>query len=150
MDKKIIIDTIYLKESNIEIPNQVEIFGKEIPEVKCDLSCQSDFQKMFFDEKETYEVNLSFQIASIGKVDQSNNLHLYTLNFIQSGLFRLEGYKKEDEALEALAVDIPNILFPYARLHAELITKSTGLHPVLMQEIDFKEIYYKEIGKKYK
>tara|TARA_R100001510_G_scaffold3270_1_gene2600 strand:- start:258 stop:710 length:453 start_codon:yes stop_codon:yes gene_type:complete len=150
MAKKIIIDTIYLKESNIEIPNQVEIFGKEIPEVKCDLSCQSNFQKIFFDEKETYEVNLSFQIASIAKVDQSNNLHLYTLNFIQSGLFRLEGYKKEDEALETLAVDIPNILFPYARLHAELITKSTGLHPVLMQEIDFKEIYYKEIGKKYK
>ena len=55
-----------------------------------------------------------------------------------------------NESLEALAVDIPNILFPYARLHAELITKSTGLHPVLMQEIDFKEIYYKEIGKKYK
>jgi len=150
MAKKIIIDTIYLKESNIETPNQVEIFGKEIAEVKCDLSCQSDFKKIFFDEKETYEVNLSFQIASIAKVDQSNNLHLYTLNFIQSGLFRLEGYKKEDEALETLAVDIPNILFPYARLHAELITKSTGLHPVLMQEIDFKEIYYKEIGKKYK
>jgi len=150
MAKKIIIDTIYLKESNIEVPNQVEIFGKEIPEVKCDLSCQSNFQKIFFDEKETHEVNLSFQIASIGKVDQYNNLHLYTLNFIQSGLFRLEGYKKEDELLEALAVDIPNILFPYARLHAELITKSTGLHPVLMQEIDFKEIYYKEIGKKYK
>ena len=149
MAKKIIIDTIYLKESNIETPNQVEIFGKEIAEVKCDLSCQSDFKKIFFDEKETYEVGLSFQIASSCKVDQYN-LHLYTLNFIQSGLFRLEGYKKEDEALETLAVDIPNILFPYARLHAELITKSTGLHPVLMQEIDFKEIYYKEIGKKYK
>ena len=150
MAKKIIIDTIYLKESNIEIPNQVEIFGKEISEVKCDLCCQSEFQKISFDEKETHEVNLSFQIASIGKVDQSNDLHLYTLNFIQSGLFRLEGYKKEDELLETLAVDIPNIIFPYARLHAELITKSTGLHPVLMQEINFKEVYYKEIGKKYK
>ena len=150
MAKKIIIDTIYLKESNIETPNQIEIFGKEIPEVKCDLSCQSDFQKIFFNEKETYEVSLSFQIASSCNVDQSNNLHLYTLNFIQSGLFRLEGYKKEDELLEALAIDIPNILFPYARFHAELITKSTGLHPVLMEEINFKEIYYKEIGKKYK
>ena len=34
---------------------------------------------------------------------------------------------------------------PYARLHAEYLTKNTGLAPTLIQDIDFKEAYYKEI-----
>ena len=86
MTKKVIIDTIYLKESNIEIPNQIEILGKEIPEVKCDLSCQSDFRKIFFDEKETYEVSLSFHIVSSCTVEESNDLHLYIFNFNKNDL----------------------------------------------------------------
>ena len=143
MTKKVIIDSIYLKESNIETPHQIEVFDKGIIQVDSDLSCESKYQNIVVSDKQCYEVGLFFQIAA-----RSDDLCLYILNFIQSGLFRLEGYK-DDQKEEALAIDCPNILFPYARLHAETITKSTGLAPTIMQEINFKELYYKEIGKKY-
>ena len=142
-EKNIIIEAIYLKESNIETPNQLEVFEERITKIDTDLACQSGFQNTAINKEERYEVNLSFQIASKFK-----NNYLYILNFIQAGLFTIQGYKQK-ELDEILAVDCPNMLFPYARLHANYLTAQTGLAPVLMQEINFKELYYKEIGKKY-
>ena len=142
-EKNIIIEAIYLKESNIETPNQLEIFEEKITKIDTDLAWQSGFQNTSINKKERYEVSLSFQIESKFK-----NNYLYILKYIQAWLFTIQGYKQK-ELYEILAVDCPNMLFPYARLHANYLTAQTGLAPVLMQEINFKELYYKEIGKKY-
>ena len=143
-EKKIIIEAIYLQESNIETPNQLEVFEERITKIDTDLACQSGFQNTAINKEERYEVSLSFQIAS-----KFRNKYLYILNFVQCGLFQIEGYNQK-EVDEVLAVDCPNMLFPYARLHANYITTQTGLAPIVMQEINFKELYYNEIGKTYK
>jgi len=49
-----------------------------------------------------------------------------------------------------LAVDCPNIIFPYARQYVSTITGLTSLPVSLIQDINFKELYYNEIGKEYK
>lgn len=136
------ISAIYTKESNIEVPDAVVFLQKQPPEVQTELACQSGFTPITFKEEESFEVNLSFQIESKYKND-----YLYLLNFVQSGIFTLYDYEKEEQLKEALAVDCPNIIFPYARLHAHQISNQTGFPPILLQEIDFKDLYYKEIGK---
>jgi len=143
--EKIIIEKIYLKESNLETPNQLEIFEEKINTTNTELGCQTGFQNTVVNRKDSYEVTLSLQLAT-----KSEDLFLYVINFIYAGLFRIEGCDDEDKQSEILAVDCPNILFPYARLHADYVTKSTGLPPVMLQEIDFKELWYEEIGKEYK
>jgi len=138
------ISTIYTKESNIEVPDAVILLQEQLPEVETELGCQSSFTPIVFKKEDSFEVDLSFQIESKYKND-----YLYILNFVQSGIFTLYDYEGEEQVEEALAVDCPNIIFPYARLHAHQISNQTGFAPVLIQEINFKELYYKEIGKKY-
>ena len=75
---------------------------------------------------------------------------LYILNFSYAGLFELNNFKDEEETEEALAVDCPNIIFPYASQYVSFVTGLTTLPTSLIQEINFKELYYKEIGKEYK
>ena len=141
-NKHIKISTIYTKESNIEVPDAVALLQEQPSEIQTELACQSSFTPVVFKEEESFEVDLSFQIECMYK-----NNHLYTLNFVQSGIFTLCDYEEKEQIEEALAVDCPNIIFPYARLHAHQISNQTGLAPVLIQEINFKELYYKEIGK---
>jgi preprotein translocase subunit SecB len=138
------ISAIYTKESNIEVPDAVVLLQEPLPEVETELACQSSFTPITFKEEESFVVDLSFQIES-----KYNNDYLYILNFVQSGIFTLYDYEGKEQLEEALAVDCPNIIFPYARLHAHQISNQTGFAPVLIQQINFKELYYKEIGKKY-
>jgi len=143
-NKHIKISAIYTKESNIEAPDAVTLLQEQPPEIETELGCESSFTPTMFRGENSYEVNLSFQIKC-----KYNNDYLYILNFVQSGIFTLCNYEEESQIEEALAVDCPNIIFPYARLHAHQISNQTGFAPVLIQEINFKELYYKEIGKRY-
>ena len=93
----------------------------------------------------SYEVTLNIEICT-----RDNNTNLYILNFTYAGLFQLTNFKDEEEIKEALAIDCPNIIFPYARQYVSTITGYTTLPTSLIQEINFKELYYKEIGKEYK
>jgi len=138
------ISAIYTKESNIEVPDAVVLLQEQPFDIETELSCQSSFAPITFNEEKSFEVDLSFQIES-----KYNNDYIYILNFVQSGIFALYDYEGEEQLKEALAVDCPNIIFPYARLHAHQISNQTGFAPVLIQQIDFKELYYKDIGKKY-
>jgi len=143
-NKHIKIISIYTKESNIKAPDAVPFLEEQPSEFQTGISCQSSFTPILFREEESFEVDLSFQIEC-----KYESNYLYTLNFTQSGIFTLYDYKGKEQLEEALAVDCPNIIFPYARLHAHQITNQTGFAPVLLQEINFKKLYYKEIGKKY-
>ena len=143
INQHIKISAIYTKESNIEVPNGSILLQEQPPEVETELSCQSSFTPIVFREEDSFEVNLSFQIEC-----KYDNNYLYILNFVQSGIFTLYDYEEKEQIEEALAVDCPNIIFPYARVHAHQISNQTGFSPVLIQEINFKELYYKEIDKK--
>ena len=140
------IKQVYLKESSIELPNAPDIFFESFEETVTDLNCQSSFIKLqtLYDD-DLYEVTLNIEIGARHKNDP-----LYILNFTYAGLFELNNFKDEEEIEEALAVDCPNVIFPYARQYVSSVTGLTTLPTSLIQEINFKELYYKEIGKEYK
>ena len=146
------INAVYLKESSIELPNAPDIFFESFKDTVTDLNCRSSFLKLN-ENDDMYEVNLNIEICARQKrhaketgLEQS----LYILNFTYAGLFELNNFKDEEEIEEALAVDCPNIIFPYARQYVSFVTGLTTLPTSLIQEINFKELYYKEIGKEYK
>jgi len=138
------INAVYLKESSIELPNAPDIFFESFKDTVTDLNCQSSFLKLN-ENDDMYEVTLNIEICARHK-----NTSLYILNFTYAGLFELNNFKDEEETEEALAVDCPNIIFPYARQYVSFVTGLTTLPTSLIQEINFKELYYKEIGKEYK
>ncbi|BCV05017.1 MAG: hypothetical protein CM15mV96_410 [uncultured marine virus] len=55
-------------------------------------------------------------------------------------MFTPKNYTQKDLEL-VLAIDCPEIILPYARLHATTVTTQTGLSPVMIQNINFEELY---------
>ena len=55
-------------------------------------------------------------------------------------MFTPKNYTPEDLEL-VLAIECPEIILPYARLHATTVTTQTGLSPVMIQNINFEELY---------
>ena len=144
MSKQINIKKIFLANSEINVMDPVNSMQLDDYTVETEMNCKSEYKEITFNRVEIYMVALQFQIFC--SVD---NDPMYNMYFSQNGFFSLKGYEHE-EVEEALAVDCPQILMPYARLHANYITSQTGLAPTLLQDIDFREAYYKEIGKEYK
>ena len=144
MSKQINIKKIFLANSEINVMDPVNSIQSGDCTVSTEMNCKSEYDEITYNEEKIYMVALQFQIFT-----EVENEPMYNMYFSQNGFFTLKGYEHEEE-IEALAIDCPQILMPYARLHAEYLTKNTGLAPTLIQDIDFKEAYYKEIGKEYK
>jgi len=147
MSNEINIKAIFLKESSLEIPESPDIFFNTSNEVVTELNCTSSFSSFEINNEDNYEITLALELIT---KDKTYNKILYILNFIYSGFFSLKNYTKQEEIDEALAVDCPNIIFPYARQYVSTITGLTSLPVSLIQDINFKELYYNEIGKEYK
>jgi len=147
MSNEINIKAIFLKESSLEIPESPDIFFNTSNEVVTELNCTSSFSSFEINNEDNYEITLALELIA---KDKTYNKILYILNFIYSGFFSLKNYTKQEEIDEALAVDCPNIIFPYARQYVSTITGLTSLPVSLIQDINFKELYYNEIGKEYK
>ena len=147
MSNEINIKAVFLKESSLEIPESPDIFFNTSSEVVTELNCTSSFSPFEINNEDNYEITLALEIIA---KDKTYNKILYILNFIYAGFFSLNNYTKQEEIDEALAVDCPNIIFPYARQYVSTITGLTSLPVSLIQDINFKELYYNEIGKEYK
>tara|TARA_X000001382_G_C3153019_1_gene173629 strand:- start:413 stop:856 length:444 start_codon:yes stop_codon:yes gene_type:complete len=147
MSNEINIKAVFLKESSLEIPESPDIFFNTSNEVVTELNCTSSFSPFEINNEDNYEITLALEIIA---KDKTHNKILYILNFIYAGFFSLNNYTKQEEIDEALAVDCPNIIFPYARQYVSTITGLTSLPVSLIQDINFKELYYNEIGKEYK
>jgi len=135
MSQEIRIHKIFLENSEINVSDPITFLEMSEYTGQTEMDCKSENKEIIYNEDEAYLVSLAFRFYT--NVD---NNPLYNITFVQSGIFSLKGYTDE-ETKEVLAVDCSQILLPYCRLHAEYMTKSTGLTPILIQEIDFRNGY---------
>lgn len=135
MDKVVNIKKIFLESSEIVISNVIQSLAYKDYTVNTDFNCKSEFEQVMHDENLSYVVSLNFNIYT-----RIENEPLYNLSLVQSGLFALKGYEPE-EIEQILAVECPEIILPYARQNASFITTQTGLAPVMIQNINFQELY---------
>lgn len=135
MSKVLKIRKIFLQSSEIIISDPVSSTGYKDYKVDTEYNCKSEYQEVIHNDETSYIVSLDFNIYN--RID---NDPLYNLNFVQSGLFTPKNYTPEELEL-ILAIECPEIILPYARLHATTITTQTGLSPVMIQNINFEELY---------
>ena len=132
-NKEIIVEKIFIKDSNIETPSSPEQFQYERDQVVVKMDCNVGHKLLL--PPNYYEVVLN--ISVIGK---DKELFLYVVNTQYAGLFDLKGHE-EDERNRAVRVECPIILFPYAQQFISDITTKSGFHPAFLQPIDFEGIY---------
>ncbi len=127
----IMINTQYIKDMSLEIPHAPEIFREITAQPQLDIKVDIDtkhLQDNFF--------NVSLHFVLNGDV---NDKKLFILELEYAGVVALNIPQEHLEPV--LMVEIPRMLFPFARSVITNTLVSGGLPPFMINPIDFVAMY---------
>lgn len=128
---EISINAQYIKDMSLEIPHAPQIFSKLNNPPKINIDLNIDAKKL---EEKQYEVALNVKINS-----EINKEPLFIFELAYSSINTLD---LPDEVLEpVLFVEIPKMLFPYARQIISSNLSEAGLPPLMLSPVDFATLY---------
>ncbi len=127
----IAINNQYIKDLSLEIPHAPEIFKQLTvqPELKVDIDVQT--KKL---EGQTHNVTLNFALN--GDVAGEK---LFILELSYAAVVTINVPQEHVEPV--LAIEIPRLLFPFARNIITQCLVEGGLPPLMLNPIDFASIY---------
>ena len=127
----IMINSQYIKDLSLEIPHAPSIFTKmnKQPALKVDINVQS--QKL---ENSSYNVTLN--LALNGDIE---NEKLFILELSYAAVVTLN--LPEEHIEPVLGIEIPRLLFPFARNVITQCLTEGGLPPFMLNPIDFAAVY---------
>lgn len=127
----ILINNQYIKDLSLEIPHAPEIFAKmnQKPELKVEMSVQS--QKLTNNNH-----NVCLNIALNGDIEGEK---LFILELSYAAVVTLNVPAEHIEPV--LAVEIPRLLFPFARNVVTQCLVEGGLPPFMLTPVDFGTLY---------
>ena len=122
----------YIKDLSFEIPTAPQIFLTPVDKPQIDLSVDIDVKKL---NETAFEVSLK-----VGA--DANKKDLFICEVEYAGIFNIEDI--EPEVMEQiLLVYCPNILFPFVRKIVANCTMDGGFSPLMLDPIDFADLYAK-------
>ncbi len=133
----IVINNQYIKDFSLEIPYAPEIFKeiKQNPDVKVDVNV--DVKHL---EENYFNVELSFSINA-----DAAEKKFFIIELTYAAVVQLNVPKEHVDPV--LGIEIPRMLFPFAR---QIITTSlmeAGLPPFMLNPIDFAAVYQSKQNK---
>ncbi len=132
----IVFNTQYIKDFSLEIPLAPEIFKevKSTPDVKIDVDVNVKHL-----EGNAFNVDLNFAIN--GDVGEKK---FFILELTYSGVVSLNVPQEHVEPV--LLIEIPRMLFPFARSIIAGSLADAGLPPFMINPIDFVALYNNRKG----
>lgn len=127
----IVINTQYIKDLSMEIPHAPEIFRelKETPEVNIDVDVHADhLHENYF--------NVALKIRMDGNV---RTKPLFILELEYAGVVSLN--VPEEHIEPVLLIEVPRMLFPFARNVITNTLINGGMPPLMINPIDFVTMY---------
>ena len=139
----LVVNIQYVKDLSFEVPGAPGIYTtlRSQPQVNLNLDVQA---RRVIEGGSAYEVTLMIRAEATDPNSQNNGQAPATVVFIAeltyAGVFTLSGLP--DNAVEpVLLVECPRILFPFARNILADVTRDGGFPPVLLQPIDFVQLW---------
>lgn len=125
------IEKLYVKDLSLEVPNAPQIYlERESPEIELQLRTEGKGVG-----EDLFEVALTVTVtAKLGEKTA------FLIETTQAGIFVLRNIPRENME-PVLAVACPNLLFPYAREVVSDATTRAGFAPVLLQPVNFEQLY---------
>ena len=125
----------YIKDLSVENPSAPQVFQWQT-QPSLDVQFQLNVEKPGDD---LHEVSLKIEVTARSE----NGVH-FVVDLTYAGLFGLRNVP--DDALGPIVlVELPRLLFPFARqIIAEAVT-STGFPPLLLDPIDFAAAYMQQV-----
>ncbi len=127
----VLINSQYIKDLSLEIPHAPEIFSKisQKPELKVDMNVQS--QKLA-----SGDYNVTLNIAINGDVA---NEKLFIIELSYAAVVSINLPQEHIEPV--LAIEIPHLIFPFARNVITQCLTEGGLPPFMLNPVDFAGLY---------
>lgn len=142
----LLIHKQYLKDMSFENPNAPQILLQTSPErPEMDMNILLDVQKLDNPDHENYyEVILTLS-ATATKEDQT----MFLAEIIYAATASIHGLK-EQQHHPLLFVEVPHMIFPFARQILANATQAGGYMPLQVRPVDFRSMYLKRFanGKK--
>lgn len=132
----LVVNAQYIKDMSFELPGAPAILRRlnEQPQVQVNVNVQA--QQMSGD---VYEVVLTLNAeAKLGEDP------LFIVELVYGGVFTVQGVPA-DVLRPLLLIECPRLLFPFARSVIASLTREGGLPPMLIQPIDFADLYRRQL-----
>lgn len=134
------VQRIFVKDSSFESPNSPAIFKQTWkPEIKLDMNTRA--QKL---EESLVEVTLMLTVKA-----SMDDKTAFIAEVHQSGIFQIDGFEDEQRG-HMLGAYCPNMLFPYARQHLDMLVTQGSFPPVMLAPINFDAVYQQAMQEKTK
>jgi len=135
----LLIKAQYVKDQSFENPNAPEVFAmiqEEAPKLEINIDVTPTHIT-----GQTYEVVLS--IRADAKMEQTSAF-VAELDF--AGLVVLAQGLSEEQSQHLLMIETPRHLFPFSRAILASTTRDGGFPPLVVNPIDFSDLYQKRMG----
>lgn len=124
----------YIKDLSYEVPNAPNVF-LEPPQEQPSIDLNLDVQVEGIADK-IFEVTLAIQAtANFGE------MAAYIIELKYAGVLNLEA--PEEHKAGILFVEVPRLLFPFARAILVDVTRDGGFQPLTLGPVDFAGLYQK-------
>jgi preprotein translocase subunit SecB len=131
------VNTQYIKDLSFENPMAPSVFVPN--EVKPSIALTLDIKINKLQEDNVFEVELHINVEA---KREENVMFRLELNY--GGVFSLINFSEEQIKM-ILSVHCPALLFPYARKIVADTTQDGGFQALVMDPIDFGDLYYKKL-----
>ena len=128
--------TQYLKDLSFESPRAPDIFLAQDrnPQVAADVKVEARPLG-----QDVYEVELSIEASA-----KSGDDPVFVIECLYAGVFQISGLPQEHIG-PFLMIECPRLLFPFARNIVADATRDGGFPPLMLQPVDFVELYRKRV-----
>jgi preprotein translocase subunit SecB len=122
----------YIKDLSFELPAAPQIFAQQQTRPDISISIDIDAKKI---SEENFEIGLKIKADS--KVGEQQ---FFICELLYCGIFSF-GKIEENLLEQILLIYCPNLLFPFVRRIITNISTDAGLAPLMLDPIDFAELY---------
>lgn len=128
-----VINGQYVKDLSFEVPGAPGIFGEmqgQNPSIPIHVDINADALN-----ENTYEVVLHLKVEA----RLADNRPVFVAELAYGGIFTLN--VPQEHVQPMLLIECPRLLFPFARSIIADMTRDGGFPPLLIQPIDFMQLY---------
>ena len=130
------IDKIYVKDLSLECPGSPQSFKTtEQPHVEVGLRTRGEQI-----EQDIYECVLTITLTA-----KTSDRTLFLVEASQAGIFTIRGIPQE-HMQPVIAINCPNVLFPYLRETLADAVGRAGFPPVHLAPINFEALYQQQLA----
>ena len=128
----------YLKDFSFENPNAPQSLAPQQEQPDIAIAVNVNARNLGPHDFEV-ELHLDAKANAKGKL-------LFAAELLYAGIFRMENYP-ENVLHAAVLIECPRMLFPFARHIMADATRNGGFPPLMLDPIDFVEMYKRRVAK---